>query len=219
MAMVAGPANIGQVSATDFIAAQSFGSYSSKDDVNRKVSELVGSMEAKKKEYWEKTDVPSDDWPGPTILMATAALGYGDLCVWRVLLGGSGSKVSEVLLEPGIRLEGAYDEVFSLVYGYNWEIVVGICKELGVSDEKRAEALKTLKVLRPIDRWNLWAMPIQDAIDMAVFFANTQVEMDRFLPGTPACGGPIDVMVLKTTPKPEILHFPGKTLRHPRGSN
>ncbi|MGN6109652.1 MAG: hypothetical protein ACTHU0_31380 [Kofleriaceae bacterium] len=72
-----------------------------------------------------------------------------------------------------------------------------------------------LKLLRPIDKLNLWTMPLQDAIDLAVFLAHTQIEMDRFLPGLPACGGPIDVLVLRVVPDPEILSYPGKLLHHP----
>ena len=75
--------------------------------------------------------------------------------------------------------------------------------------------MENLKVLRPVDKLSLWSMPIQDAVELAVFLAKVQVEMDRFLPGTPACGGPIDVMVLRMVPNRDILIFPGKTLHHP----
>lgn len=77
------------------------------------------------------------------------------------------------------------------------------------------QAVLHLPVLRPITKLNLWAIPIQDAIDLAVFLATVQEEMERFLPGSPVCGGPIDVMVLKMAPAPEIVSFPGKRLHHP----
>ena len=112
-------------------------------------------------------------------------------------------------------MEGAYDEVFGLLYGYEYNVLMEIAKQLGVEVDAVREATKSLKVLRPIDKLNLWAMPIQDAIEMAVFLANVQVEMDRFLPGTPACGGPIDVMVLRMAPEPGIMAYPGKVLHHP----
>jgi hypothetical protein len=114
-------------------------------------------------------------------------------------------------------MEGSYDEVFALMYGYEFSVLTGICKELGIEPDRLTEALTKLNVLRSIDKLNLWSMPIQDAIDMAVFLATVQVEMDRFLPGAPACGGPIDVMVLHMAPEPGILSFPGKTLGHPQG--
>jgi len=32
-----------------------------------------------------------------------------------------------------------------------------------------------LRALRPIDKLNLWAIPVQDAIDSAILLANVQV--------------------------------------------
>src|SRR5262249_47154492 len=101
------------------------------------------------------------------------------------------------------------------IYGYEPTVLMGITKQLGIEPEKVSEALNSLKVLRPVDKLSLWSIPIQDAVDLAVFLAKVQVEMDRFLPGQPACGGPIDVMVLRMVPERSILAFPGKTLRHP----
>ena len=71
------------------------------------------------------------------------------------------------------------------------------------------------KILRPIEKINTSVMPVQDAIELAYFLASAQVQMDRFLPGDKACGGPIDVMVLKTAPSNEILWHPGKQVHHP----
>ncbi len=58
-------------------------------------------------------------------------------------------------------------------------------------------------------------MPTQDAMDLAVFLCNVQVQMDRILPGEAACGGPIDLMVLQLAPEPAIVPFYGKVLHHP----
>lgn len=113
--------------------------------------------------------------------------------------------MSEVLIEPGIRLEGSYAEVFTLLYAFNPEIMDEIRQQLGVDDARFKEAQQARRVLTPIEKLSLWGMPIQDAVDLAVFLASVQVEMDRFLPGTPACGGPIDVMVLQMAPEPGIV--------------
>lgn len=67
----------------------------------------------------------------------------------------------------------------------------------------------------PLDQIDPQVMPIQDAMDLAYFLATTEIEMERFLPGEAACGGPVDVMVLRCSPTPEILWHPGKSLRHP----
>ena len=88
-------------------------------------------------------------------------------------------------------------------------------QELALPVAQLADAWQNIKVLKSIDKLSLGSMPIQDAIDLAVFIATTQVQMERFLPGEPLCGGPIDVMVLSTAPTREILSFPGKELHHP----
>ncbi len=215
MAMVAGHANIGRVTATDFISTQSFELPGSREDQDRQIANLVSAMVQRKRDYWATTQVPPENWPGPTVFIAAPSPVENFPRVWRIRLDEPDSKVSEILTEPGIRLEGSYDEVYGLLFGYEPTVLKGICDELGVSPERLADAITNLKVLRPFDKLNLWAIPIQDAIDMAVFLANVQVQMDRFLPGTPACGGPIDVMVLQMAPQPGILAYFGKTLHHP----
>jgi hypothetical protein len=79
------------------------------------------------------------------------------------------------------------------------------------------EAFSKFSPDSPINKINFWAMPIQDAIDLAVFLAQVQIQMERFLPGLPTCGGPIDVMVMEMTPEPKIRSFPGKQIHHPMG--
>jgi hypothetical protein len=116
---------------------------------------------------------------------------------------------------PGIRLEGTYDAAFALLYGFELGVLSGIAAEVGIESDRLIRATHEVAVLRPIDKLNLSAMPTQDAIDLAVFLANVQEQMERFLPGSPACGGPIDVMVLQMAPEPGILSFPGKVLHHP----
>jgi hypothetical protein len=219
MAMAAGYSNIGQVTATDFISTQTipFIRGESVQEQDRRIEEFVKELVKRKRAYWETTQVDPETWPGPTVLLAAPSPDEMSPRVWRVALNGPGHELSEILKNPGIRMEGSYDEVFALMYGHDFSVLTGIFKELGIEDDRLNEALTKLKVLRPIEKLNLWSVPIQDAIDMAVFLATVQVEMDRFLPGTPACGGPIDVMVLHMSPEPGIRSFPGKTLRHPRG--
>jgi hypothetical protein len=135
--------------------------------------------------------------------------------VWKVNLQGEGSTISEILTFPTVYLEGSYNEVFGLIYGYAPDVLMGLTQQLGIEDAKVGEVLPNPRVLRPLDKLSLSSMPIQDAIDLAVFLAKVQVEMDRFLPGQPACVGPIDVMVLRTVPNRDILVLPGKTVRHP----
>jgi len=215
MAMVAGAANIGNTQATDYISKTNLESmrYSTKQE--EEVEKLARNMMEEKRQYWETTKVPPDQWPGPTVFVAAPSSDGRVPRAWRILLDGQHPRVSEVLDSPDIRLEGSYDETLGLLFGYEPKVVEGIAKELGIEEKRIWEAAKKMPVLRPIDKLNLSAMPLQDAIDLAVFLAKVQVQMDRFLPGPPACGGPIDVMVLRMAPRPSILVYPGKTLHHP----
>jgi hypothetical protein len=70
--------------------------------------------------------------------------------------------------------------------------------------------------LPPVNQINASGMPLQDAIDLAVFLASVQIEMERYLPGTPLCGGAIDVIVVHGRPRWAVEWFPGKETRHPR---
>jgi hypothetical protein len=215
MAMVAGSANIGRTAATDFISTQSFGWGGSRDDQDQRINDLVNAMVARKSDYWKTTKAAPETWPGPTVLLAAPELSGNTPRVWRVNLEGEGAKTTEILTAPWIHLEGAYDETFSLLYGIHSEVLKGMSTELKLPPDSLWTAWREMKYPRPLDKLNLWAMPIQDAIDMAVFLAMVQVEMDRFLPGIPACGGPIDVMVLQMAPTPGITAYPGKVVHHP----
>ncbi len=217
MAMVAGHANIGRVSATDFISRSFFAPYGDIAGQDQGLSEFVNSMVQEKQSYWSDSQVPEGQWPGPTIILASPAPGRGFPRVWRVNFEGPASQMQEILNNPGLRLEGSYDEAFTLLYGFNPSVLSGVANQIGVEPQRIIEAVGHPRGwLWPVEQINFWAMPLQDAIDFAVFVANVQVEMDRFLPGPPACGGPIDVMVLRMTPEPQIVVFPGKELHHPK---
>ncbi len=219
MVMVAGHANIGRIAATDFIAKRTFLLFDNAADQQGAITHLVGEMVEEKRRYWSELEMPEADWRGPTLLLASPGPGGMEPRVWLVNLEGSGSSIEEVLTSPGVRLEGAYDEAFSLLYGFQTYVLGRIAGQLNFEPQKIfAVAGQPEGWLRPIDKLSFWAMPLQDAVDMAVFLATVQVEMDRFLPGTPACGGPIDVMVLLTAPEPGIVAYPGKELHHPRAS-
>lgn len=215
MAMIAGHANIGTVSASDFISSHSFPRAQALPEQDGNIQELASSMAQVKRSHWETTQVEPDKWPGPILLLASPSPDGRTPRVWRIEMGGAAFTAEEILREPGIRLEGAYNEVFTLLYGYHPEVLESVSRFLELPDGRMIEALGNVRVLRPIDKVSLYAMPIQDAMDLAVFLATVQVQMDRFLPGVPLCGGPIDVMVLQMGPAPKISSYPGKMLHHP----
>ena len=215
MALIAGEANIGQEPAMDFIITKDLGPIGSTGDQGKEISALVDMMVQQKRDYWATTKVEPERWPGPTILLAVPSSQGNFPRIWRIALRGAKAETAEILTRPGIYLVGSYNEVFGLLYGYHPEVLEGVADQSAIEKEKIWEAVNKLKVLRPVDKLSLWSIPIQDAIDLAVFLAKVQVEMDRFLPGQPVCGGPIDVMVLQTVPERAILSYPGKQLHHP----
>jgi hypothetical protein len=219
MCMVAGHANVGLIGAMDFIARRRFPIWLDKPDAgaaqDKYIAELVEELIQIKRAYWSTTKQPEDKWPGPILLLAATAPDRLTPRVWRIDLDGPGADTSEILQNAGLRLEGAYNEVFSLLYGYHFEVGFGAAQQLKIKPEDMNDAFINSKRLSPLQKINLWTMPAQDAMDLAYFLATVQIEMDRFLPGTPACGGPIDLMVLEMAPQPHIRTYPGKTRHHP----
>ena len=71
MAMVAGEANIGQEAASDFLMRQGLDQLAYSEDQDSEISHLVDRMVDQKKGYWETTQIPKEDWPGPILLLAT----------------------------------------------------------------------------------------------------------------------------------------------------
>lgn len=215
MALAAGHVNVGRAAATDIIASFNFRDCVDRQDEDNAITELLDQMNAQKHAYWSQTGAPPDEWPGPMLVLATPSHATAMPRVWSVSMSGAAYEHREVLTEPNLLLEGSYMEVFALLYGLHLDMVKALGPALNLQVEELVDAIGKMKVLRPLDKLNLAAMPLQDAIDLAVFLASVQIEMDRFLPGHPVCGGPIDVMALRMTPDPEILVYPGKTLHHP----
>lgn len=215
MAMVAGHANVGARPATDFISASNIPFPGSSEEQDRSLRALLEQMEKEARLFWEAAKVPEAEWPGPTLTLAQARPDGKGAGVWAASVASGKFQVSEILVHPGIHLEGSYRDVFSLLYGIDASKASEVTRELGIDESKFIETWTGSKLLSPINRLNLWAMPTQDAMDLAQFLAGVQVQMDRFLPGEAACGGPIDLMVLELFPRRSIREFLGKTLHHP----
>jgi len=218
MAAVIGSATLGKISFMDYIASRSLPAIPDDAAQETALRTFVEEMAALRTEYWG--DVPEEKWPDTVLLLATSAAGSHSPALWHVEYSGKKNPVLERLTHR-IYLEGSYRQVFSLLYGYDSHVVLAAASEIKVGEQTldpnlMAEALgKGLKVLKPVEQINPHVMPIQDAMDLAFFLATAQVQMERFLPGEALCGGPIDVMVLKTAPVQEILWHPGKELHHP----
>jgi len=218
MGVVAGGGAIGPTSVTDYIAASSIPLPEKPEEHAGQIQKFAETMAKLRADYWKGLNVPLEEWPATAVMLATAPFNSTTPRVWHLLFAAEYPKVQEI--ETRIYLEGSYDGAYSLLYGYRSDVMDALAADLkvgetAVGEEAVYKSLNGAKVLRPIDKIATRVMPVQDAIDLAVFLATTQVQMERFLPGDAVCGGPIDVMVLKTAPKQEILWLPGKEVRHP----
>lgn len=221
MAVVAGTAALGPGSVMDYIASSSVPRAADDATQEAAIRDFADGMAKLRAAYWHERKVSPDRWPVTVVMLALAPAYTNQPLTWRLLFQAENPEVLSVTNR--VYMEGSYDGAYSLLYGYRTDVIDDLARELKVGDQAVGEAaiyqtLRDTKVLRPIDKLSVHVMPIQDAVDLAVFLATAQVQMERFLPGEPSCGGPIDVMVLKTSPKAEILWLPGKKLRHPLGS-
>ena len=215
MAMTVGHANVGRIAANDFISAYKFPVRKSLQTQDKEIQKLGSAIAAELSSYWRSTKVAPDQWRAPRLIIAAASPDKLTPRIWKGTFKHPNYEFAERLKTPGIDTDGTFDEVDSLLYGINWSFWAEIKRRWNISSDQGNETLANSKVLMPINRLNFYTMPTQDAIDLAVFLAEVQVQMDRFLPGTAVCGGPIDVMVLQMTPQPSIVEYLGKTLHHP----
>lgn len=218
MAVVAGSATLGSVSVMDYIASRHVPRDSDSDNQARLIADFSEEMAKLRAAYWRDAKVGPEKWPITALMLAIAPMNSRSPRIWHILFAAEQPAVREIT--TSVYLEGSIESAYSLLYGYRGEVMDALARELKVRDQPVGEeaiyrTIQSTGVLRPIDKISASVMPIQDAIDLAVFLATTQVQMERFLPGEAVCGGPIDVMVLKTSPKQEILWLPGKEVRHP----
>lgn len=224
IAVVAGSVGLGSTSIMDYLATSAVPLSTDPANQNTQIETFAEDLANLRAAYWKQSKVPEKQWPSAVILLGVASPSSQEPMAWRILLHGEKPEVLQILQTPLLWLEGSYVNAWSLLYGFHPEVISAIGRELKVAGQAIGEdviyqALQQLTALRPVDQLSLGVMPIQDAIELAVFLATTQVQMERFLPGNPRCGGPIDVVVLKTAPNKDILWFPGKQLRHPLGGN
>lgn len=217
IAAVAGNGSLGNKSVIDHLSQQR-PKIAQVSDNNQEqyLAEALWEMGAIRFDFWTGLKVPVAQWPDTVVLTATISPSDSRPRVWRAVYEQNTCVVQEILTNPGVYLEGSYHEVFSLLYGYHPQVIEQACSLYKRSRKRISQIFNDPRVLGPIARLNIGPMPIQDAMDLAYFLAGVQIEMDKFLPGTPVCGGSIDLMVLQGVPFRDIKEFPGKQLTHPR---
>jgi len=219
VAAFAGFGNIGEQSASDYFSRLSVFLSRPGAEQDDAVESLMTDMVEHRQRFFTKIGISPDARQSTRCLLLGSPTDRTAPRVWRISLEGEGASRMEILQTPNIWLEGSYDAAFPLLFGHSGSYFEAVRQKLGLDqpcfDDVMAHAIEKTS---PIKRINFLTMPIQDAIDLAVFIAQVQIEMERFLPGVPACCGPVDVMTMELAPKPRIRSFPGKALHHPATS-
>src|SRR5262245_17473979 len=172
MAVVAGGGAIGPVSGADYIASSEIRPSSDPQQQADLIREFAVAMAKLRVDFWKNLKVPLDRWPITAVMMAVASYDAKTPRVWHLLFGEEEPTVAEI--KTSVYLEGSYDGAYSLLYGYRSDVMDALARDLRVDDKPVGEeavykSLAGAKVLRPIDKINTRVMPVQDAIDLAVF--------------------------------------------------
>lgn len=96
--------------------------------------------------------------------------------------------------EPGIIWRGDGDAIHRLVLGFGARINA-VFQELGMQDSEIQHAIQKARQILGAPLVPA-AMPIQDAIDLAAFLAETEAGFSRFTPGAQTVGGPIEIAAI-----------------------
>lgn len=96
--------------------------------------------------------------------------------------------------EVGVAWGGDMRAISRLIFGFDPQLPL-ILKDVGVKDAEIPQLINFIKskteigIIPP-------AMPIQDAIDVAKFLAETTINFTHFLPEAPIVGGPIEIATI-----------------------
>lgn len=212
-ATVAGQASFGDIQVMDIVREFDINIYKTREEQQNELMKLVNTINDIRIMKYRMIGIPDQNLPPTSLILAGSDPEGRSVKVWQITFQTLIPEVTEILKSPGVYLDGAAENALTLLYNYNFRSVSEVATALQVESEKMNRAFNEL--IRPINKINFSAMPIQDAMDMASFLTKVQIQMDRFLSGIGQCGGPIDIAVIKGLPKNEIKWFPGKELRYP----
>ena len=132
--------------------------------------------------------IPKEDRPEMGLLVAGYSADSPFAQEWEFLLPRD-KKPKEVKAaeDSGAAWRGVNFPFIRLWSGFDPTIWVRL-QEAGVDEATIKAAIEPAQAFAVYD-----GMPVQDAIDFAVFILNTTVGYTTFIPGVPSCGGPLQV--------------------------
>jgi hypothetical protein len=143
---------------------------------------------------WKQLQDP--DYKGPQMTFIVGGYDVNEP-YGRVYLFEIPDKPQPIEYHPGdfgITWGGQRELVDRLLQGYDQNLPSIITKSLGLNPTQEAQLKKTLQQLQlPIP---LTALPLQDCVDLALFFLETTIRAQKLTVGIRGCGGEIDLAVV-----------------------
>lgn len=139
----------------------------------------------------------SGEYQGPDMTFVVAGFNTGEPygCVFRFEIPRNPTLVeAHASGEFGITWGGQREYVDRLVQGYDHKLPDALTKSLNLKEEQvksMNNVLKSVQMEIPLQ-----AMPLQDCVNLAIFFIRTTINAQRLAVGIRACGGPIDVATI-----------------------
>lgn len=215
IAAFAGHGNIGEQTVTDYFSRIAADLHTDVANQDQRVNLIAAQMAQARVDFANRLGFAPDQTPDTIGILVAPPAGAVAPRLWRIQLHAAESSVAEILANPGVWFEGSAGSVMSLLYARSAPFAEGLRQALGVDEPAFTAAMNLQAQHLPILQINFWTMPLQEAMDFALFCCVVQIQMDRFLPGLAACGGPVDLMTLEMAPAPRLTAFPGKRLHHP----
>src|SRR5208337_585108 len=102
--------------------------------------------------------------------------------------------------QPGISWGGASEVLHRIMAGYSPMLFQVLAEVSGTQGQQSAQQLSSqlsmLLAARLQAQFVFAPMPIQDAIDLAKFLVHAAIMYNRFIPGAPIVGGPIEIATI-----------------------
>jgi len=147
---------------------------------------------------WKKTMPMPPDYKGPPMTFVVAGFNenepYGRVYLIEIPQNPTPIEQHSQPGEFGITWGGQREIVDRLIRGYDERVITILKKRLNLNETQVNElrqALGPLQMQIPIQY-----LPLQDCVDLAIFFIRTTIDAQRLTVGIRGCGGPIDVAII-----------------------
>jgi hypothetical protein len=158
------------------------------------IDDFARQMSAFYLQQWQQ--VMTAPYQGPDMVFVVAGFNekeaYGRVYLFGI--PGQPTPVEHSANEFGLTWGGQREIVDRIIQGYDVQllpIAQGALNLQPAQTQQLAQALAPLQMALPLQ-----AMPLQDCVDLAIFFIRTTIAAQSLTVGLRGCGGPIDVAII-----------------------